>query len=67
MSDQPFNPPQVPLMPAEQARDVARGWKALAGQLANAGVLGEARYAERQSQWWLTYSIALAAKPPESA
>lgn len=65
MTQQPFDPTQIPQMPAEQARDLALGWKALADQLADAGVQGQARYAERQSQWWLTYSIALAAKPPE--
>jgi hypothetical protein len=66
MSDEPFGLPQVPLMAPEQARDVARGWKALADQLQTVGVVGEARYAERQSQWWRTYSIALATKPPKT-
>jgi hypothetical protein len=66
MSDyEGFGLTPVPLMTPERARLVARGYKALADQLAQNGIPSEAARAERQSQWWLTYSIALAVKPGE--
>jgi hypothetical protein len=52
-------------MSPERARLIARGYKAVAEQLAESGVRAEAARLERQSQWWLTYSIALAVKPGE--
>jgi len=65
MSDEPeFGLPMYPEMPAEQARYVARGYKALAENFAQHGIVSEANRAERQSQWWLAYSVSLAAKPP---
>ena len=66
MSDQPYALPPVPLMTPERAVLVARNYKALAENLANL-VPGDAARAERQSQWWLNYSIALAATNPEQS
>ena len=66
MSDPLFGLPPIPLMTPERARDVARSYKALADHLRDLGVIADATRAERQSQWWLNYSIALAVKPPES-
>jgi hypothetical protein len=43
-----------------KARDVARGYQAMADHLHEVGYLREATRLERQAQWWLTYSIALA-------
>jgi len=60
MSGQPYTPPSKPLMTPERARDLARSYKALAEQLAEAGDNAESRRMERDAQWWLTYSIALA-------
>ena len=60
MSDEPFSLPPTPLMEPAKARDVARGYKALAEHFTDLGVTGEARRAERQSRWWLTYAITLA-------
>jgi hypothetical protein len=60
MSDEPFSIPPVPLMEPAKARDVARAYKALAEHLTDLRVPADARRAEQQSQWWLTYAIALA-------
>jgi hypothetical protein len=60
MSDEPFLHPPTPLMSAARARDVARAYKAHADHLAEFGLSREATLAMRDSQWWLTYSIALA-------
>ncbi len=60
MSDDPFTLPPTPLMTAEKARDVARGYKALATHLTELGATREATLAMRDSQWWLTYAIVLA-------
>jgi hypothetical protein len=66
VSDAPFGLPPVPLMSPDQALTLARGYKALAENLRQAGVSGaEANMADRQSQWWLNYSIALAQSRPE--
>ena len=54
-----FMPPRVPPMSAARARDVARAYEALANQLAESVVPQEAARALRDSQWWMTYSIAL--------
>jgi hypothetical protein len=56
----PFMPPPPPLMSAEKARDVARAYKGFADHLAEFGLSRQAQLAMRDSQWWLTYSIALA-------
>jgi hypothetical protein len=55
-----FVPPQPPLLSPEKARDLARAYKALAGQLTETGQARQASLAMRDSQWWLTYAIALA-------
>jgi hypothetical protein len=60
VSDEPFMIPPVPLMEPGKARDVARGYQAMADHLHEVGYLREATRLERQAQWWLTYSIALA-------
>jgi hypothetical protein len=61
MSDTPpFALPPIPLMSAEKARDVGRAYKALADHLTEFGLPRQAAAATRDSQWWLTYSIALA-------
>jgi hypothetical protein len=65
MSDEPFVPPQPPLMNAARARDIARAYKWLADNLED--VPAEARRAERQSWWWLAFATALAQMPPEDA
>lgn len=59
MSDQPFILPPVPLMTAERARDVARAYKAWSEQLTDMGLQRESARAGRDSQWWMTYSLAL--------
>lgn len=59
MSDDRFTLPQAPLMTPERARDVARNYKALAENLTELGAAREAALAMRDSQWWLTYAIAL--------
>jgi hypothetical protein len=60
MSDSSFGLPPPPLVTPEKARDTARAYKALAQHMAEFGALGEAGRLERDSQWWLTYSTALA-------
>jgi hypothetical protein len=60
MSDEPFLLPPIPLMTASKARDVARLSKAYADHLTELGLPRQAGIAMRDSQWWLTYSIALA-------
>ena len=67
MSDEQFGLPTPPLVSAKQARDVARGYKALADHLAELRVVGEARQAERQSQWWMAYALALSQIPPDES
>jgi hypothetical protein len=47
-------------MTPEQAQDLVRDYKAMADHLSAAGVHLDAARMERDSQWWLTYSIALA-------
>ena len=64
MSDMPGTS-RVPLMPAEKAQDIAHGLKWLAQSYAEVGMVREATRAERDSQWWLNYSISLAHNPPE--
>ena len=64
MSDTPFA--ALPMRP-EQARDISHGWLRAANHLRDiAGKPGEIKLAERRSQRWLTYAIALAqTQPPE--
>jgi hypothetical protein len=64
MIDDPFMVPRPPLMTAEAARDLARMYKGFADHLSGLGVRSEATRMERDSQWWLAYSIALAQTPP---
>ena len=64
MSDNPFSLPPTPLITPEKALYVSRAYKALAENLTEAGIPREAGHAERQSQWWVTYSIALSQTPP---
>jgi hypothetical protein len=60
VSDNPFIPPPLPpLMSPARAREIARFLQGSALQLAELGAIGEARQAERQSQWWLAYSLVL--------
>ncbi len=66
MSDDPFSLPPIALMTAERARDIGRSYKALADNLTELGAAREAARAERDSQWWLTYAIALAQTPPRT-
>lgn len=60
MSDEPFLTPPTPLMTATKARDVARAYKAWSAQLTEMGLARESAVAARDSQWWMTYAIALA-------
>jgi hypothetical protein len=61
MSDEPFMLDETPpIMSAEQARNIARHYKGFADHMASLGVRAEATRLERQSNWWLAYSIALA-------
>lgn len=60
MSDEPFTLPPTPMMTPAKARDVARAYKAWSDQLAEMGLPREAGRAARDSQWWMTYAIALA-------
>jgi hypothetical protein len=63
MSDNPFFLPTPPLMTPEKARNLGRAYQAMAEHLSSAGVNREAARMERESQWWLTYSIALSQTP----
>ena len=65
MSDvPPIVPPPVPLMSPEKARDVARAYRTLSDHLTEYGLPRQAGIALRDSQWWLTYAIALAQTKP---
>jgi hypothetical protein len=55
---------RIPLMPAEQAQEIARSLKWLAHSYAEAGMARDATQSERDSQWWLNYSISLSHNPP---
>lgn len=55
---------RIPLMSADQAQAIARGLKWLAQSYAEAGMVRVATRSERDSQWWLNYSISLAHTPP---
>ena len=63
MSDEPF-PEQPQLMGPVRARNIARLYKALADQFAEAGDRWRAGIAMRDSQWWLAYSVSLQQTPP---
>jgi len=63
MSDTPDSS-RIPLMPAENAQEVARGLKFLAQSYSEAGMVRDATRAERDSQWWLNHAISLAHTPP---
>lgn len=49
----------IPTMPPETAQEIARGLKWLAQSYAEAGMVRDATRVERDSQWWMTYSISL--------
>jgi hypothetical protein len=66
MSDEPFMLPRPPLVTAAKALETARHYKALAKHMADIGDRAEAGRLERDSQRWLTYSIALAQTPPDA-
>jgi hypothetical protein len=58
MSDEPFlGRPR--LMTAEAARDIARLYRALEDSFTETGDPRAANRAHRDSQWWLTYALAL--------
>jgi hypothetical protein len=57
-------PDQPPLVSAVKARNVARLYKGLADALRADGITAQANAADRQSQWWMTYAIALSQIPP---
>ncbi len=56
---------RIPKMPPESAQEIARGLKWLAESYAKAGMTRNASQAERDSQWWMTYSISLSQIPPD--
>ncbi len=66
MSDEPFMLEETPpVMSAEQARDVARHYKGFAEHMTRLGARGDATRLERQSNWWLAYSVVLAQTQPK--
>jgi len=64
MSDEPFLPPQPPLMSAVKARDIARSCAGMANYLREQGDTGTARILDQRSAWWMAYAIALSQIPP---
>ncbi len=56
---------RIPEMPPESAQEIARGLKWRAESHAKAGMTRDASRAERDSQWWMTYSISIAQTPPD--
>jgi hypothetical protein len=65
MSDEPFMPDRPRLMTPEAARDIARLYKALEASFSDTGDTRAANRAHRDSQWWMTYSLALSQTKPE--
>jgi hypothetical protein len=63
MSDTPDSS-RIPLISAEKAQEIARGLKWLAQSYTEAGMVRDPTRAERDSQWWLNYSVSLAHTPP---
>ena len=63
MSDAP-EASRTPKMPSAKAQEIACGLKWLAQSYAEAGMIRDATRAERDSQWWMTYSTLLAQTPP---
>lgn len=59
MSDEPFFPASPRLMSPEAARDIARQYKGLAESFTETGDPRRANAAHRDSQWWMTYALAL--------
>jgi len=67
MSDEPRYIPQQPaLMSAVRARNLARLYKGFADALRADGHTRLADQAMRDSQWWMTYAVALSQIPPGS-
>ena len=64
MSDEPFLPMQPALMSPLRARNLARYYKGFAAALRADGFTAEANMAERDSNWWLNYAMALSQIPP---
>ena len=64
MSDQPFLPPQPPLMSAVKARDIARSCAGMANYLREYGDTGTAQILDQRSTWWLAYAFTLSQVPP---
>jgi muconolactone delta-isomerase len=61
MSYEPFMLNETPpVVSAQQARDVARQYKGFAEYMRRLGARGDALALERQSAWWMTYSLVLA-------
>ena len=56
--------PQPPLMSPVRARDLSRLCMGFSQELRRLGLTAEANRAERDSQWWLNYAIALSQIPP---
>jgi len=50
---------------AEEARDTARYYKGMADHMRDLGASAEANRLERQSNWWLAYSVSLASDAPK--
>ena len=67
MSDEPFLPPEPPLMSAVKARNIGRSCQAMANHLRNSVGPSESatiRLLEQRSAWWMAYAIALSQIPP---
>ena len=64
MSDEPFLPPQPPLMSPAKARDIARSCAGMANYLREQGDTGTAMILDRRSVWWMAYAISLAQTSP---
>jgi hypothetical protein len=60
-----FTVPPVPLMSAERAQQIARGYQAMAEQLEDFEDLSfQAESMSRRAQWWIAYAQSLAKTPP---
>ncbi len=59
MSDETFFPGRPRLMTPEAARDIARSYKALAQNYTEVSMPRQAANALAESQWWMTYALAL--------
>ena len=64
MSEHDYQLPLTPLMGPVKARDIARGFEALARHFDHLGFPEMAEPYYRRAQVWLAYSTNLAALPP---